>query len=598
MYWQADLKLQVSKLQQSLKNLFEEIRKTGRGIKNLRFFQFADIKHAFAIFSRREKILVLALAGILLLDLVYISGGFYINHTEVAPAYGGSFTEGAVGAPRLINPIIAQTQTDKDLSKLVYSGLYKYAPDGKLIPDLAASDMQISQDQHVYTIKLKPNLKWQDGQALTADDVIFTIQLIQNPDYRSPYGKLWSNITAEKVDDLTIKLTNTGVSAPFVTNLAIGILPRHKWLGVTPDNFYYSSYNIEPVGSGPYFIKQITKTAVGEIKSLTLNSFSNYALGKPFIDAITMRFYDDNGQLMSAFHTREIDTIGFSPFDGKVAFDPKNSKLQTTKIPLYEYQALFFNLSRNNALADPIVRQALSIGLNRTSLINDALSGLGLPAYTPILPGQIGYDPASAKANNGDPNTANAMLDQDGWAKNQDGIRVKGKDQLAFTITTNDFDLNQKTAQNLQKQWQALGAKVDISVIPTADLANTNLKSRDFEALLFAESTGYDPDPFVFWHSSQNKNPGFNLAQYTNSTIDNLITDARTTFNLSKRAADYKQFQNIFSADMPAIILDQSVFTYQSRQNILGINTQALASPEDRFYDVNHWYIQTKRIWK
>lgn len=598
MYWQASLKPQSSQLPQSLKNLFDEIKKTGRGIKHLRFFQFADIKRAFAILSRREKILVLCLTGILLLDLGYITARFYINNTLSAPAYGGSFTEGEIGEPRLINPVIAQSQTDKDLSKLVYSGLYKYGPDGKLVPDLAASDVQISQDQHEYTIKLKPNLKWQDGQALTADDVIFTIQLIQNPDYRSPYRKLWSNITAEKIDDQTIKLTNTGVSAPFLTNLTIGILPRHKWLGVTPDNFYYSAFNLEPVGSGAYFIKQITKTAVGDIKSITLDSFSNYALGKPYIDSITMKFYGSNDDLMSALHTREIDTIGIAPFDGGITYDPKNSKLNTVKIPMYEYQALFFNLSENQALADRTVRQALSLGLSRTGLINDVFSGFGVPAYTPILPGQVGYDAGSAKSNNGDINAANALLDQDGWTKGQDGIRTKGKTQLAFTITTNDFDLNQKTAQNLQKQWQALGAKVDIKIVPTSDLANTNLKNRDFQALLFAESTGYDPDPFVFWHSSQNKNPGFNLSQYTNSTIDNLITDARTTFDQNQRASDYKQFQEVFSIDMPAIILDQTEFAYQSRQNIQGIDTKALASPEDRFYDVNHWYIQTKRVFK
>lgn len=548
--------------------------------------------------GRKEKLVTVVLAGLLLLDVIFIGARFYIKHTIVAPAYGSSYSEGLVGEPRFINPLLAQSQTDKDLTRLVYAGLYKYDGNGNLIPDLADAPLQISTDEHVYTAKLKPNLKWNDGQAITADDVVFTIQTLQNGDYKSPQKKLWGNITVEKIDDLTVKFTNTTTAAPFITNLTLGILPKHVWAQITPDNFYFAKYNLEPVGSGPYYITEIAKAVNGDINSMKLASYSNYALGKPYIDEVTLKFYSNADDLMSALHTKEVDVMGYVPFENKLFMNPKKTNLTTINIPLYEYQALFFNLNKSKVLGDRDVRTALNQGLNREDFVNSVFSGQAVPAYTPILPGQTGFDPNVAALSKYDPDNANAILDKAGWAKDADGMRAKGGTPLQFTITTNDFELNVKSAENLQKQWQQIGVKANVNVIPTAQLQQDNLRSRNFEALLFAESTGYDPDPFVFWHSSQSADPGFNLAQYHNAAIDKLITDARTNFNADIRAADYQQFQNIFSVDLPAIIVDQTVFVYETRIDIKGMQIKNLASPENRFYDINHWHLQTRRVWK
>ncbi|GAC1413454.1 MAG: peptide ABC transporter substrate-binding protein [Candidatus Doudnabacteria bacterium] len=580
-------------------NFIIELKKIGRGIKKLRFFKFEDLAKVFRVFSAREKVSVLILITIILSDILFFGSRLYINSTKVVPAYGGTFIEGEIGQPRLINPLIAQEQSDKDLTRLVYSGLYKYDGSGNLVPDLALSALEISPDKKQFTTHLKPNLKWQDGQNITADDIVFTISTLQNPDYKSSLRKLWENIKVQKVDQTTVKFISPGTSAPFITNLTLGILPEHVWSKVSPGNFYLTKENLEPVGSGAYFVKEINKAVNGDIHSITLNSYSNYAEGKPFIDTIVLKYYSGYEDLLSGFHAKEVDAIGFIPFDKKIFIDLTRSNVKINQFPVYQYQALFFNQTKSpKVLADSAVRSALAQSVDKDAFINEIYSGLALPASTPILPGQIGYDPGTSKMQVFNIEQAGQRLDSAGWIKNPNGIRSKGNQPLRFSITTNDFVLNVKSAENLQQQWKKIGADVYVNVTPTAELENKYLRTRDFESLLFAESTGHDPDPFVFWHSSQSANPGFNLSQYRNTTIDKLITEARNTFDADVRASKYKDFQNIFLQDLPAIILDQSVFVYEVRPTVQGMSLRYISTPEDRFYDINHWSVETKRSFK
>ncbi len=582
----------------SSEKILIELKKIGRGIKKLRFFKFTHLPRTLRILSRTEKIVLTSLLLILLGDIFFSTNRFYINKTRSVPAYGGSYSEGLLGKPRFINPALAQTQTDKDLTRLVYSGLLKYDNQGNIIPDLLESDLQISADEKQYTAKLKSNLKWHDGQSLDADDIIFTLQLLKNPDYKSPYRKLWQNIAIEKIDNLTIRFTNPDVSSPFITNLTTGILPEHIWSKVSPENFYFAKANLEPIGSGPYYLKEINKSVNGEVRSIGMESYSNYYFNKPFIDQVTIKFYPNYEQLLTGLQTKEVDSVGFIPFDKKILADVNKSKFIITKTPLFQYQALFFNTTRSSkVLAEKGVRQALAISVDRENFISEVYSGLAIPAYVPILPGQIGYDPANESLNKFDLNNAESILEKNGWLKTSaDGIRAKNGQLFKFSITTNDFVLNVKSAENLQKQWQRIGAEVSVNIVPTAEFEKNNLRPRNFEALLFSESTGHDPDPFVFWHSSQALNPGFNLAQFNNTQADRLITDARSTFDKNARAAKYASFENIFSAELPTLILNQSIFVYEMRQKVQGINFQHLANPEDRFYGIDNWYVQTKRV--
>ena len=566
----------------------------------LRFFQFKDLYKLWQILSNKEKVLAFSLFAILLVTISFSSRNFYVAHTTELPDYGGIYSEAFVGQPRFINPLLAQSQIDKDLSRLVFAGLYKFNSTGALIPDLAAGAVQISKNQKEFTVALKANLKWQDGSDLNADDIIFTIETLQNPKYKSPLQKKWQNTKVSKIDNLTVVFKNKDVSAPFINNLILGILPKHAWQNVDPNNFASSSLNLEPIGSGAYVSKEIDKAPSGEINQYIFNSYKNYYQGRPYIDELDLKFYDNYADALLALHGKEVDAFGYAPFDGQTYNQEQKTNLQIMRLPILTYQALFFNTGNNSkVIGDAAVRTALTKATDRNNLIGSIYNNAADADYGPILPQQLGFDPSVKNINSYDLAAANAILDKAGWNTNaKTGIREKGKNTLSFTITTNDFGLNVQSAQNLIDQWKKIGANVSLNSVSNSDLENKFIRPRNYDALLFGESTGYDPDPFAFWHSSQAKDPGINLSAYKNTKADRLISDARNTFDQNARIQKYSQFQNILLNDAPAIFLDQSNFIYEVAANVHGIALKQLANPEDRFYDIGHWYVATKRIIK
>ena len=550
--------------------------------------------------SKRERIATASLVAVLIVDLVAMGIHWYVGHTVKVPAHGGEYIEGLVGQPQYINPLLAQTPTDRALSSIVYDSLYDTDSSGNLVPSLADGPIQISADGKQYTIKLKPNLKWQDGKTLNADDVAFTFTTIQNQDYHAVERRQWANIAVQKIDDLTVQFTNKNISAPFITNFTVGILPQHIWQNVSAAAFSTSRFNLEPIGSGPFTASEKdVEAATGKVTAYDLSANPLYREGAPYIDTIEFKFYASYADAVLALHGNEIEGLGFSPFDTGMSLDQKHTNLKVGEVPVYEYQALFFNLPNSQGiLSDSTVRSALAQSVNRGDIISSIYGGLALPDYGPLMPGQLGYkDESSVNALN--VKAATDALTASGWVPDPStGTRQKGKQQLKFTITTNDFVLNVKTAENLQQQWKQIGADAEINVVPTADIQAKVIQPRNYQALLFAEGTGVDPDPFVFWHSSQAEDPGANLALYKNTSADALISSARNTFDKTVRAADYQKFQDTLAADSPAIFLVQSEYVYETTQALRASLPATLANPENRFYDIQHWYVKETRTFK
>jgi peptide/nickel transport system substrate-binding protein len=576
------------------------MKKVGRGLKEIRSINGYLLKRVIRNFNTKEKIALAIFGTMLFINLGIVVQGFYIQNTNPVPAHGGKYEEGLVGEPRHINPLLAQTQTDKDLTALTYSGLYKFDNKGNMIPDLAEGNVQISEDQKQYTVKLKKDLKWHDGRKLTVDDILFTVETLKNPEYQSPLRRVWQNIELQKVDEETVVFTNKDISAPFLSNLTLGLIPKHIWEQVGPANFVTSKFNLEPVGSGPYFVREIKKTSRGELQTITFESYSNYANGKPYIDRVVTHFhYKSPDDLVLALRTKDVDGIGYTPFETALTLKKKKS-IQTLEVPQNQYQALFFNLAKlQNRLGDRSVREAFAKSIDREEFINDVYNGYAQKTYGPIMPKQVGYFPEIEKMNVFNLQEANEILDKSGWVRDPNtGTRSKGNQQLKFTITTNDFAINAKSANELKEQWSRIGADITVSTVATGELERTVIGPRNFEALLFSERTGFDSDPFVFWHSSQSKNPGLNLAQYNNPLIDKLITDARSTFNSQARTEKYTEFQKTIATDLPAIFLTQSEFIYHLPKNIKGIGLETIAAPEDRFYDLPNWYLESNRSFR
>jgi len=283
------------------------------GLDNLKDLTLSRLRKVFSLMGPKEKATLLVFLGAAVLSLFFSLRSFYYSHTVPAAAFGGSYTEGLLGQPTYINPLLARMEPDISLTNLVFSGLYKYDQNGQLVPDLADGLPQISPDQKQYTINLRRDAKWHNGKALTADDVVFTIQLLKDPAYKSPYRLLWQATNIEKLSDYSLRFSTKDVSAPFINNLTLPILPKAVWNSVDGQNFLLSKFNLQAVGSGPYIIRQIKKTPSGKVEEITLENYAEYYGGRAKIDQLVFKFYDTDEDILNAFHSREIQGFGFVP---------------------------------------------------------------------------------------------------------------------------------------------------------------------------------------------------------------------------------------------------------------------------------------------
>lgn len=570
------------------------IKQAIQGLKLLPKLNRSQILSVLESFNKKEIARILAsilLAVFALIGLTQISD----RTTAGLPAYGGEIVEGLVGQPRFINPVLAPASSvDNDLSRVIFAQLLKFDKNLNLVPDLAEKLPEISANQKTYTIRLKPNLKWQDGKSLLADDVIFTINSIQHPDFESPLRTNWSRVKVEKIDDLTITFKLREVSASFLTNFTIGIIPKHIWDGKTANNFRLSDDNLKAIGSGPFIVREIKKTSDGTIKSITLKANDLYHEGRPYLNRIIFKFYPDYEELINAYQGKEVTNLGFLPFD-KRAFIENSDRQHQNRINLPQYSAVFFNLPKNPVLADKAVRQALWLTTNRTAIIDDVYLGFAKEAYGPVLEGNLGYNPELAKITHNSLEEAASILNKGGWAIDPNtNIRTKNKRLLEFNLVTNNYILNVKTAQVLQSQWEQLNANINLIIVSPADLEQQYIRPRAFDALLFAENTGPDPDPFAFWHSSQSRDPGLNLSGFNNAEIDKLLTTARQTNDVNVRAKNYQQFQLIVTNEIPAIFINSAVYVYDIPKKLKGIDLTTVIHPSERFLDIKNWYVETR----
>ncbi|MFH0907029.1 MAG: ABC transporter substrate-binding protein, partial [bacterium] len=554
----------------------------------------------------RERWFVRALILTIIFSILGLLFNFYYNQTQIKPEIGGHYKEGILGQPRYINPVLAQTNdADRDLVQLIYSSLFKYDDQGNLVPDLAEK-YEISQDGLSYDVFLKKNIVWHNQEPLNTDDVIFTIKTIQDSEYKSPLRNNWQGVGIEKIDDFAVRFKLNNIYAPFLHNLTVGILPKHLWAGISAQNFPLAEYNLKPIGSGPYKFEDLNiKDKNGKIESIELIRNDNFyllfkdKLQGPFIKKITLSFYDDQEGLIDAYKRGKIDGLSFLS-----AIDQSKIKryFNVFEIKLPVYYAVFFNQTKNKALADKTVRLALSYATNKQELIDKTLNGKGIITNSPLLPDWPGH---TLETNNYEFALEHAqnILEEANWTdSDEDGIREKTINneevKLEITLLTTDWAELKQTAELIKEQWEKIGAQINLEIVDTGVIQQDYLRPREYQALLFGEVLGADPDPFAFWHSSQRKDPGLNLALYQNLKVDKLLEDARQTLNKEERITKYTEFQKLLIEDIPAIFLYNPSYLYPVNKKVKGISIEKLATYSQRFSQIENWYINTKRIKK
>lgn len=561
-----------------------------------KFPNYQQLKYLNQYLSNIERLIIRILILVVIGSTIFLGTRFYLRHIQYLPKEGGKYTEALVGQPKYINPILCQTNdVDMDISSLVFSGLFKYDQKQNLVPDIAES-YQISDDQKEYTIKIKPNINFHNGNPLLVDDIIFTVNTILDSDYKSPLLSSLKGVQIERVDDVTIKFTLQEPFAPFLSNLTFGILPAHIWSDMSYENALLTEYNTKPIGSGPYQFNSLTKEKSGNIKSYTLIRNENYYGKKPNINKITFYFYPDFESAIEILKNRDVEGISLVPKDLKDIL-VKNKNLNHYLIQLPQYSAVFLN-QKNKLLKDKDIKQALAYAIDKSQIIKEALKGEGVIIDAPILEGYLGYNP-DVKKYEYNPEKAKEILDKAGWkVPAEGGIRKKDNAELKFSLTTVDQPEYMTAANILKEKWEAIGVGVELKIMSSARVDKEVIKPKDYEAFLYGEILGADPDPFPFWHSSQIPSGGLNLSNYYNKDVDKLLEEARKTNNLDERAKKYIDFQNILAEDLPAIFLYNPNYHYAVDKKIKGINIEHISIPSDRFNEIGEWYIKTKKEWK
>ncbi len=545
-------------------------------------------KKVFAALTKKERItFVLALAGAVV-SFAVVMGFVIAQTTRAVPTVGGEYTEGMLGQPEYINPVIASSQADLDLVKMVYSNLQ----------DLSDS-ITPSADLKTWDVRLKQGLTWQDGQQLTSDDVIFTVQSIQNPDAKSPLAESWQGVTVNRVSELEVQFTLTNPYAFFGDTLDnLYILPKHLFADTPPGNWHLSDYNLKPVGSGPYQFVSYNKNSDGFISSYQLTAWNGTVEAHPLIQNFTIDFFNDENTLVQAFNDGMIDGFGnASPEDIAEITRPDN----TFAWPTSAYYAVFFNQSVNLGLQDPAVREALSVAVDRNALINAALGGNGTPAYGPIPQGAQNYSAVTPVTSSAA--FAESLLDNAGWTMSSSSVfrskTIKGVTvPLVVNLTVPQIDFLAKTASYLQTAWQAIGVQVNVIPVASNDIVNSLIPARNYESLLFGNVLGPSSDLYSFWDSSQDFAPGLNLSLYNNPTVNSLIERARQNTSSTAIANELAAAQADIVADYPAVFLYSPDYVYVSNKIVQGISPGFLTDPSDRFREVEGWYLNTARVLK
>ena len=552
--------------------------------------------------NAREKRVLYFLSFLISASLITLVTQFYYANTEIAPAQGGTYTESSLGIPRFINPVLSQiSDVDRDITRILYPGLMKYNKEGRLIEDLAQSYK--IEDDTLYTFKLRENILWHDGELLTADDVVFTIKLIQDPKYASPLRLNWQGVAVEKIDDFTLTFKLTSPYSPFLENTTVGILPKHVWGNVPPKSFPLAEANLQPIGAGPYKFEKFQKDNTGNIKSYTLKINNKYYGSAPYMERIVFKFFDSEEEALQALKNDDVSAMSFiSGYNARIS-GISNKTIHTFSLP--RYFAIFLNQARSNLLSDKKVREALLLATNRSEIIDIAAGGKGSPAFGPIVRELLGYNPQIEERYKFNIDEAIKILEESKWIDTDgDGIREKilGNDKeptpLEINLITVQWPELEKVMRGIKDQWAKIGVRVITNSYTLGELQQEYIRPRDYEALLFGQVVGIDPDPFSFWHSSQKKDPGLNLALYDNKTADKLLEEARQTLDSQARAEKYVLFQETMSNDIPAIFLYTPTYLYPVNKNIKGISEGKIADPSWRFSDITDWYIDTKRVWK
>lgn len=540
---------------------------------------------------RRRLLPAVVLVCALAMATLVLGARWVWDSARIEPERGGTFVEAVAGRPQYINPLLAQfNDVDRDLVALVFAGLTKIGDDGRPEPDLADS-WEVSSDGKVYTFRLRADRKWHNGEPVTVHDVLFTIRLLQDPNFPGlpDLAAPWRGIAVQKADERSVRFTLPEPYAPFLEQASLGILPAHQFGNMAAAKLLEHPFNGFPVGAGPYKVSQAS------VQLVSLVPDPAYPGRKPYFDTLTFKFYPSARAAVTAVLEGEaLGARALLPAD-ELARLRQDSRVSLLSVPLVGRAAVLFLNTSQPPFDEANVRRAVAMALDQAALVDGPLAGQGRAAYGPIPPLSWGYKPFDESGP--DLDQARAELESSGWSDaDGDGVRERSGQSLTVALSTSDAPERQTVAKALAAQLAKIGIKVEISTRSWEKFRDEQLALHDFTAALVdIWLPNHDPDVFAFWHSSQAAS-GLNLSGWRSGKADALLDQGRRANGDRARAEAYAEFQRLFAAEAPAVFLYYPSYNYVLASEVQGARLDALLEPADRFRNFAEWYGRTRRV--
>ena len=519
---------------------------------------------------------------------------------EVKPSSGGVYSEALVGTLNRLNPVLDYANpADQDVDRLIFSSLLRFDDRGLPVNDLVES-MGISQNGQNYNISIRENALWHDGQPVTSEDVVFTVDLLRSDDLPIPEDirDLWQTVEAEALDEKTLQFRLPEPFAPFLDYLTFGILPKHLLGDFSASEIIDAQYNLQPVGSGPFSFDQFLVDG-DQIIGVQLTAFEDYYAEPAFIEQFTFKYYPDPEAAISAYQSGEVLGIGQVTNDIlPQALQEPELNLHSGQIPLLSI--IFLNLDNPRApfFQDIEIRRALLMGIDRQRMINLLNDGQATLAHGPIFPGSWAYYDGVEKIEY-DPDAAIQILRVAGYTIPATGESVRTNEEgqsLSFELVYPAGSKHELLAQAIASDWQQLGVEATLQPIAPDELVADYLDPRTYEAALvdINLTRSPDPDPYPFWDQAQITG-GQNYSKWDDRQASEYLEEARVELDRTERARLYNNFQVRFASELPALPLFYPIYNYGIDQRINGVTMGAIYNPGDRFANVTKWFLLAER---
>jgi peptide/nickel transport system substrate-binding protein len=531
------------------------------------------------------------------------------------------YIEGALGGPASVTPLTARTQVDRDLVALLFSGLVRNGPDGTLVPDLAER-WSVDKTGRTWTVDLRDDARWHDGQPVTADDVLFTIQTLQDPSYTGPSSTSWNEVAVSASGPHRVVFTLETPLGGFLQALTQPLAPAHLLGDVPVDALADHEFGQQPLGSGPFALVELSDTSASLVPAgdfvpaeedpaaVPSSPAPPDSLGtpaatdrpsrpQPYLAGIEFRFYDDKEKLAADFQRGVVDgTSGISRQDAADLGSDAGTRL--LRYPGATLTTVLLNLRpAHPEFASPAVRTALLQAIDRVRLIDEAYAMSAASATGPIPPSSPMFDPGADPVVPYDRFGASRALTKAGWEHKDDGWYLpNAKQPLKLEIVSPTQGTNPglfAAAEAVVRDWTALGFKVTHVPLPPAEFVTDRLATGTFQAAVVDVTVGLDPDLYPLLASSQTLTGGSNVMGVQDPALDALLIKARAPGTEATRKAAYSALQKQLAKGrylLPLAFADEVVVAHDTLE---GPVLRQASDPSDRFWDVLTWRLAVDR---